>query len=238
MRWCILLSAILLFLGLRILRKLPTGGLSLPLLFALWLVGLAGALSHYYLLLLAGSVVGMLLLFTWNWSQRFALVLTGIAILVPVAAFISWHESLIVVDTQKTWFSVDAEFLMAHLYKGFFDIQKPNLRTVYMLGLLAAWAILLLKRPLAQKSIDDIFQICIFAIGCCLGPLLAAIVISFLTTPIFSFRVFFVAAPFTWLLMALVAGSVFKRLPPDPLLGYAGANPCRVHFNWRVEVPG
>ncbi len=207
-----LLSAALLFIGLRILRALPSGSLALPLLAALGGVGLASALSHYYLLLLAGSVVGMLLLFTWNWGQRVALVVTGFAILLPVVAFISWHEGQIVVDTQKTWFSVDAKFLGAHLYKGFLDIQRPLLRAILVFAFFASWVLLFLKRPITQKSSDDISQICIFVTGCCFGPLLAGIVISFLSDPIFSFRMFLVIAPFIWLLVGLIGGYVFSRL--------------------------
>ncbi|MCP4185016.1 MAG: hypothetical protein GY761_17175 [Hyphomicrobiales bacterium] len=216
-----IIGALFVMVGLQTLDSISRHEIQIPLLFKLSAIGICGSMVHYYLLLLAGGVVGMLLLMSRNWRQRFAFAATGLAILVPVALFIRWHSHSIVLDIGNTWFSTDFEFLMTSISTGFAMMFGTTLHRILIMGIFAGAILSYLLSAKDEELDKDIVRTYVFIIGCFLTPILLGLAVSILTNPIFSGRVFTVVMPFYWVLVGMATNTLFTRFSHASAIGLA-----------------
>jgi len=214
-----IIGALFALVGLRIFYSINRHNIRFSSLCMIVVLGLLGSLIHYYLLLLAGGVVGMLLLCSRDWYQRGALVLTGLAILIPVAVFIKWHAGYIVLDVENTWFSVELAFLKSSISAGFAMMFGTPLHRILMIGIFAGSIFAYLLSTKTKQPDNEVVKTYLFVIGCFLAPIILGLVISIIYVPVFSERVFTVVMPFYWVLVGMVTHSLFARLPNKLAVG-------------------
>jgi hypothetical protein len=216
---CFVIVTALINIGLRFLRRLEDGQLPLGLFMSLTATAILGGLIHYYLLLLAGGIIGALLIASTNWSQRGLIVASGFSILIPVSAFVIWHLPQIVPNTSKIWFSTDPTFLMGQLIEGSKHVFGSWPGLLLMSALLCAVLFLNSRAPI----LGSVFALIRGPIGLIIVvPLIGIILvigISLTIQPIFSARFFVILSPFAWAFFGFLINAVFdQRLLAGPVL--------------------
>lgn len=204
--------ALYLLLAGKVISGLQNGRISLPALTLLVLSGVAGALTHYYLILLLGSIVAMLIIMAQSWQHRIILIFSGLAILIPVLLFISWHEERIILDTTKTWFSIDFWWLLFNGQYGLKILFNPPSSAI-LIGSLSIIFLYFVRQKSQVLEENSLKQHYLFLIGCCVLTPFLGIMVSMSYVPMFSFRVLLMLAPFIWSIIGLIVFDLLRRLP-------------------------
>lgn len=215
---CFFLGTVIAALALRVQRHLTQDRIDFKTMAALVSVCLLGAFVHYYMLLLAGGVFGALLVTVRGWRHRAAVVGAGLTVLVPVAAYVAWQLPRIVIEPGDTWFLDTLMFTLIQFSVGmsavfgsfgglvvlmtaFVLVSANKVRAQGGAGVLSV-----LRGPVGFSSLVAVLTLTL------------GMVLTWLTVPMFSHRLFIIVMPFVW----LFSGHVFERMVPllrTPVLG-------------------
>ncbi|MDW3223354.1 MAG: hypothetical protein R8G34_10775 [Paracoccaceae bacterium] len=189
--------------------RAPVGPLAL-----LAVLSLAASLSQYYAILLAGGLFTVLLFFCRSVTALTGVALSGLLVLVPFLAFMTWHQERIIPEIGDMWFATDLSFEWI-LSNSIFGLKQLvgtqfSLLILGVLIALAVWA-LFAQGPRKFFSVltrDRIGAALALLMGSFLVAYLYAIAVTFAFTPIFAARLFDVLAPMAWVALAYGAHAV------------------------------
>jgi hypothetical protein len=206
----LLLSAALLAAARMVRRRWREGRPAAPALTALFVVGVLGAATHFYVFLEVGLVYLGLLATVRGAAIRGALVAMGLAIGAGEVAYIGILLRSTRQDIHDMWFQNDPMFLVNQLAVAYRDtIGYVGIGVVVIL--LAA-AVVRARRggiPQAPEERDWAAGLCAFTH---LGMVVLGVAISLLLAPSFSSMNVATAAPAMWALLAWL----YDLGAPDP----------------------
>lgn len=210
-----LLVTVLLAIAFRIRAAFARDAHAGGLLCAFALVGATGGLVHYYVVPLVGGIVALLILLARRWSQRLAVAVAGLVVLLPVAAFVRWHFDRIVVDPGRTWLKTTPDFLVRQTLGGLgYLIGSPV--GVALAGLLVLLGLHALRRKgrsgggaEAGAPAGDYALV----VGSGVAAIGLAIAVT-LVVPSYSYRQVVVLAPLFWALAGLLAHDIATTVRP------------------------
>ncbi|MCG8442539.1 MAG: glycosyltransferase family 39 protein, partial [Caulobacterales bacterium] len=211
----ILFAAGLAFAGLSALRQIREGReVDARTLAAMAGLGVLGALTHYYVLLLTGAVIGYFVLTAPGWAQRARFAATGLAVLALVGGFLAFHSAFIVVDREALWFDTGLSFYAWHIT----TFAKTALGSGYgvlIAGLLSLAALALALQAARARDVSPVHHsglgLCLFAVA---GTIGFGVALSVLVTPNFSARNPSVALPFLWIAFGVLFQEGARRFGP------------------------
>ncbi len=215
---CFFLGTVIAALALLVQRQLSQDKVDFKTLAALVSVCLLGAFVHYYMVLLAGGVFSALLIVVRGWRDRAIVIGAGLTVLVPVAAYVAWQLPRISIEPGDTWFLDTPMFTLVQFSVGMSAVFGSFGGLVV---LMTAFVLVSANKVRAQGAVGVLsavrgpvgFPGLVAVLTLTLGLLL-----TWLTVPMFSHRLFIIVMPFVW----LFSGHVFERMVPllrTPVLG-------------------
>lgn len=179
-----------------------------------WLLGLgmAGSLTHSYLLLSTGMVLLYLLLAVPDRRARVLLVAGGLAILAVNLAYVAILLRSTQQDVHNLWFDNGARFFWGQVRIAWHDLLPAGGVYAVLVLLLAIghrrWgrgaAAARLPAPAQEAAWMSLFVLA--------GVVASGIAVSYLIAPSFSARNVSTASPYAWLLLA----ALYQKAGPDP----------------------
>lgn len=210
---CLLLSAGILGLGLRLLRGDGRRQLLLPALFGLMLLG---SFTHFYMMYVALGVLGMLFLLQRH--DRATLAAAALILLVAVALYVKLViEPHTQVSLANNWYPSNPAWYLAVLQACLrYTFAPPALIALAVCGAVMLWT-----RGKAERLRPD--RMTLFLLAVPLGVIAAGIASSVLVAPSFFDRNVLVVSPFLWALAARAYDAASAKASPAIRLALNGA---------------
>ncbi len=200
----ILLVAGIAVTSLALLAKFRRSSSSITLLLVLFLLSVVGAFVHFYVLVIAGAVYAVLLLGAIRWSDRTAILISGVLVLAAFLPYLIWQMSFMVSTDNTTWFEATVPFFSKHIrqYLGMQFGSRP------MIALLITIAIVLViaAAHLRWGRICRVrfSPVVVLSVGVPFLTIVLGIVVSVALAPSLSDRNLTLSAPFFWILVAVL----------------------------------
>lgn len=213
----LLLAAILLVVVVKVWERLGRGErVETAWFVALAVVGLAGAMTHFYLLLEAGALHLGLLLAARDGRARLAIVASGLAILAPVSGYVVVLLSASKQDIHNMWFSNAPLDLADQMLGGMTQAWTAGGLVAIVLLVVA----LITRRPwrnAAPRGPDaGLLGLCLLTIGV---VVIAGLMVSFAIAPSFGRKNLILLGPVFWMLGAWLWDAMRAQTPRGAEIG-------------------
>lgn len=187
-------------------------------------LGVFGALTHYYILLLTGAVVGYFVLFSPRWGERIRFAGTGVVALAIVGGFLAYHSPHIVVDREALWFDNSFGFYKSQLVS-FAANALGSGYGVAIAALLGLAGVLLVIETARSRDMalvrNEGLDLCVFAVA---ATLVFGVALSVFVMASFSGRNPTVTLPFIWIAFGILFQEGGRRFAGP--FGYAFVAAC------------
>ncbi len=207
-----LFVAIMAFAYFRIRRAATRGETSYRWYAVFVASAVTAALLNYYALLLAGGLVGALVLTLGEFRQPAIAAASGGLILAIIAPVLLWQLSAErIIEFENTWFRSDARFILYNLRLSITAHIDGFATPLFWGGMIGLLCLGVIQRSLPAGAVVATLRFIAPLAMAVVFVAVSGILITVLATPIFQAKTVLVAAQLIWLCMMAVAAPCLRN---------------------------